>query len=318
MAPKRKAETSLDSTQKKQCREICSLCLQPCAITPFPTHLYFSLALIPSRSDRALSLFEKESDDIQYLAHCLHQLADQPDLFKSVITRFRHLLETKKIEEYRTLLSKEHRIDGTREYAFLVHLVDQLESRISTLLRLLSDPISSLDTFFLIEVTLTRALAILTVAHKIKKETEQLELVDISNHPPRPVSMPDYDALSTPELRAKLKSYGYKSGGRRAQMIEDLKNIFQSLHQSTATVRSNQTDTEYVTTKEQLNPETRHKIVKHLKENTSRWNQILRYENQQVNINECHLGLDCKKSELKIVLDEYAAGNDFKKTRKKK
>ncbi|KAI8368883.1 hypothetical protein EDC96DRAFT_574038 [Choanephora cucurbitarum] len=268
MAPKRKAQSHDSTLTKKQCREIGSLCCQP-----FPTHIYFSLALIPSLSDRALSLLEKESGDIQYLAHCLRHLADQPDLLKSVITQFRHLLETKQTEEYRTLLSEEHRIDGTREYTFLVHLVDQLESRTSSLLRLLSDPISSLDTFFLFEVTLTRALAILTVAHKIKKETEQLELVDISNRPARPVSMPDYDALSTPELRAKLKSYGYKSNGRRAQMIEDLKNIFQSLQQTT-----HQTDTEYVTTNEQMNPETRNKIVKHLKENTSRWNQILRYE----------------------------------------
>ncbi|KAI8380784.1 hypothetical protein BD560DRAFT_421165 [Blakeslea trispora] len=311
MPPKRKSrEFNITTQAKRQRTELCSLCYQrqQCVATTFPIRLYFLLALIPSLTDIE-SLFEKEADDVQYLASCIRLLVDQPDLCKSVMTRLQELLQTKKIEEYKSLLSKDCQIDAKKEYAFLVHLVDQLEARHSLLLGLFSDPMISLDTLFLIEVTLTRALAVLTVAHRIKlKEIEEAvvlsdhsdsELIDISNcQVSEPietiaaqvtietsVSMPDYEALSTPELRAKLKSYGYKSGGRRTQMIEDLQKIFNTIHcmKSTAPVKSkliqpDELEEETMTAKEQLSPETRNKIVKHLKENKLLWDQILRYE----------------------------------------
>ncbi|KAI7907688.1 uncharacterized protein BX663DRAFT_8332 [Cokeromyces recurvatus] len=43
------------------------------------------------------------------------------------------------------------------------------------------------------------------------------------------VKIPNYDELSTIELKAKLKTYGYKTSNNRNQMIQDLKNIFTSL-----------------------------------------------------------------------------------------
>ncbi|KAI8979261.1 hypothetical protein BDF20DRAFT_490981 [Mycotypha africana] len=45
------------------------------------------------------------------------------------------------------------------------------------------------------------------------------------------IELPDYDILSTPELKAKLKSYGFKTSNNRTKMIEELKKIFKTLHQ---------------------------------------------------------------------------------------
>lgn len=101
----------------------------------------------------------------------------------------------------------------------------------------------------------------------------------------------DYEELSTAELKAKLKSFGFKASNSRPQMIQDLKNIQASIDNQK---NSQQAPSQSTTATPQLmpaaaaelnghsqasavDPNKRLEIIQHLKSRTEIWNKIATY-----------------------------------------
>ncbi|KAI9482959.1 MAG: hypothetical protein EXX96DRAFT_556294 [Benjaminiella poitrasii] len=133
------------------------------------------------------------------------------------------------------------------------------------------------------------------------------------------INVPDYAELSTIELKAKLKTYGYKTSNNRNQMIQDLQRIFISLlknkkdkannipstQQSYVTPVSNIHDSDDPELSIEAHDDVKNNIIKHLKSNEEIMKDIWLYNS--VSIDKCNIGLNYKKNEIKKVLDEVAA-----------
>lgn len=97
----------------------------------------------------------------------------------------------------------------------------------------------------------------------------------------------DYEELSTAELKAKLKSFGFKASNSRPQMIQDLKNIQMSIDnqknaqqapsQSTATPQWMPAELNDSSQASAVEPNKRLEIIQHLKSRTEIWNKIAMY-----------------------------------------
>ncbi|KAL7309511.1 hypothetical protein PS15m_010380 [Mucor circinelloides] len=130
----------------------------------------------------------------------------------------------------------------------------------------------------------------------------------------------DYEELSTTELKAKLKTYGFKTSNNRAQMIQDLKKIQTSLNNqknsqqtSSQTIQASQSTPELSGASQvsALDPNKRKEIITHLKSKVEIWQKIAMYNT--VSIDECMVGICCKRGEMKMVLDEFAAAKGTNK-----
>ncbi|KAG0750137.1 hypothetical protein G6F57_001355 [Rhizopus arrhizus] len=113
-------------------------------------------------------------------------------------------------------------------------------------------------------------------------------------------TMPNYHDLTLAELKASLKKYGYKGSNNRQQMIQKLEGIWLSLN-----TKSNQENIRPEEEKEETPSDSvKANIIYHIKTyKPDTWRKIVNYEN--IDLNECFEGMDCKKSELKAFLDEY-------------
>ncbi|KAK4513711.1 uncharacterized protein ATC70_005716 [Mucor velutinosus] len=140
--------------------------------------------------------------------------------------------------------------------------------------------------------------------------------------PQRPVNLPasqqphltDYEELSTAELKAKLKSFGFKTSNSRLQMIQDLKNIQMSIDSQRNSQQTSSQSTPLLQPMPELNGNSqassvesnkRMEIIQHLKSRPEIWKKIAMYNT--VSIDECMIGIRCKRGEMKMVLDEFAA-----------
>lgn len=111
------------------------------------------------------------------------------------------------------------------------------------------------------------------------------------NHPislavSQQLHLTDYEELSTAELKAKLKTFGFKTSNNRAQMIQDLKKIQTSLdNQKNSQQTSSQTIPASQSTPElsgasqvsALDPNKRKEIITHLKSKVEIWQKIAMY-----------------------------------------
>ncbi|GAN04215.1 hypothetical protein MAM1_0057c03675 [Mucor ambiguus] len=130
----------------------------------------------------------------------------------------------------------------------------------------------------------------------------------------------DYEELSTAELKAKLKSFGFKTSNSRPQMIQDLKNIQMSIdsqrssQQTSAQGISSLQSMPELTSNSQVSavePNKRMEIIQHLKSRSEIWQKISMYNT--VSIDECMIGIHCKRGEMRMVLDEFAAAKGSSK-----
>ncbi|CEP15715.1 hypothetical protein [Parasitella parasitica] len=104
--------------------------------------------------------------------------------------------------------------------------------------------------------------------------------------------MPNYEELSTAELKAKLK---------------------------TSQTSSPQTSESPLTISSQpgsLDPMKRKEITTHLRSNADIWSRIVNYNT--ISIDECMVGISCKRSEMRLVLDEIGAAKGNKQLKPKK
>ncbi|KAI8642738.1 hypothetical protein BD408DRAFT_175461 [Parasitella parasitica] len=93
----------------------------------------------------------------------------------------------------------------------------------------------------------------------------------------QPPDMPNYDELSTVELKAKLKTYGFKTGNNRAQMIRDLKGIFMSIRSQSSSPQTSEPPLAISNQPGGLDLNKRKEIITHLRSNTDIWSKIVNY-----------------------------------------
>jgi hypothetical protein len=101
-------------------------------------------------------------------------------------------------------------------------------------------------------------------------------------------NIPEYEELTTAELKAKVSSYGFKKSNNRAKMIADLQNVFASINNQTnfqqAYIQSASTqeppESSSSSSSSQtgsLDPNKRKEIITHLKSNPEIWKKIAMY-----------------------------------------
>lgn len=122
--------------------------------------------------------------------------------------------------------------------------------------------------------------------------------------PPPPPPPPDYDDLSTNEIKAKLRSYGFKPASR-AVMINYLEQIRLSPRISNS---QSSTGTSSRTTAQDASfADKSVKVMQYLRSQDDLWKKILEFE--QIDIGEIRERIDvsCNINELKAIFSEYVS-----------